>query len=139
MKATGANYSRVNPSFLKMLFLYICISCRINLSNAFHHHIQPWIRPNAQATAKFGKNINSSLLHMSNEEPPLTAFLDKASKTGIDNKRIQRNSLVITKYDVPDLGKNGFMMTDSQKYCTRYRLMGFHSLFLCRYLCRSNV
>jgi hypothetical protein len=41
---------------------------------------------------------------MSNE-PPLTAFLDKISKTGMDNTRIQRDSLVIAKYDVPDLGK----------------------------------
>jgi len=38
------------------------------------------------------------------KEPPLTAFLDKVSKTGLDNTRIQKNALVIAKYDLPDLG-----------------------------------
>lgn len=36
--------------------------------------------------------------------PPLTTFLEKVSNTGIDNKSIQPNSLVVTKYDLPDLG-----------------------------------
>ena len=36
--------------------------------------------------------------------PPLTIFMQKALKTGIDNKAIQQNSLVVTKYDLPDLG-----------------------------------
>lgn len=45
-------------------------------------------------------------LYMSSEsEPPLTAFLDKLSKTGLDNTRIQKDSLVIAKYDLPELGK----------------------------------
>lgn len=47
---------------------------------------------------------NASALRMSNNEPPLTAFLDRVSKTGINNKSIKQNSLVITKYDIPDLG-----------------------------------
>ena len=38
------------------------------------------------------------------KNPPLTAFLEKASNTGIDNKSIKLNSLVVTKYDLPELG-----------------------------------
>lgn len=41
----------------------------------------------------------------SESEPPLTAFLDKLSKTGLDNTRIQKDSLVVAKYDLPELGK----------------------------------
>ena len=35
---------------------------------------------------------------------PLGAFLEKASNTGLDNASIQVNSLVVTKYDLPQYG-----------------------------------
>mmetsp|Transcript_25837 Transcript_25837/g.38200 ORF Transcript_25837/g.38200 Transcript_25837/m.38200 type:complete len:225 (+) Transcript_25837:125-799(+) len=59
--------------------------------------------------AAFCPNMKSlsnpaSALRMSNNEPPLTVFLDRVSNTGINNKSIKQNSLVITKYDIPDLG-----------------------------------
>jgi hypothetical protein len=38
------------------------------------------------------------------DQPPLTAFLSKVSRTGLDNSKIQRNSLVVAKYDLPQLG-----------------------------------
>mmetsp|Transcript_1731 Transcript_1731/g.2487 ORF Transcript_1731/g.2487 Transcript_1731/m.2487 type:complete len:223 (+) Transcript_1731:88-756(+) len=40
----------------------------------------------------------------SDKSPPLTSFLEKAANTGIDNKCIKADSLVITKIDRPDLG-----------------------------------
>jgi len=49
-------------------------------------------------------SIQLSFSKNSNDEPPLTSFLDKVSKTGLDNTRIQKNALVIAKYDIPDLG-----------------------------------
>ena len=50
------------------------------------------------------KNGNNENNDTNLKEPPLTAFLDNVSKTGLDNTRIQRNALVIAKYDVPELG-----------------------------------
>lgn len=45
-----------------------------------------------------------SILQMTENEPPLTAFLDKVSKTGLDNTKIPRGGLVVAKYDLPQLG-----------------------------------
>jgi len=44
-----------------------------------------------------------SILQMT-DEPPLTAFLDKMSKTGMDNTKIPKGGLVVAKYDLPQLG-----------------------------------
>jgi hypothetical protein len=51
-------------------------------------------------------SASSMKLQMSKggEEPPLTAFFDRMSKTGVNNKSIKRNALVVTKYDILDLG-----------------------------------
>lgn len=38
------------------------------------------------------------------KSPPLTTFLEKVSNTGVDNRSIQLNSLVVAKYDLPELG-----------------------------------
>mmetsp|Transcript_28039 Transcript_28039/g.32683 ORF Transcript_28039/g.32683 Transcript_28039/m.32683 type:complete len:231 (+) Transcript_28039:65-757(+) len=49
----------------------------------------------------------SMQMNMSNDDreiPTLTTFLDKASNTGIDNTSVKINSLVVAKYDVPQLG-----------------------------------
>ena len=86
------------------LLIIFCVA-RIDFSWAFI--VRPnYVRP---AIASFGtenaSQINNKRFKMSNSEPPLTAFLDKLSKTGMDNSRIQKDSLVIAKYDVPDLGK----------------------------------
>lgn len=60
--------------------------------------------PKASALSKrFSHRHSSTKLFMENE-PPLTKFMDGLSKTSMDNTKIQKNALVITKYDVPDLG-----------------------------------
>ena len=106
------------------MYIYLCLgSTRIHISSAFttHHYLpkilscshvhlktlQVQVQGNGngnQQHANSNMNMPSrSRLHMS-KEPPLTAFLDKFSKTGVDNTSIQRNSLVIAKYDLPELG-----------------------------------
>eukprot|EP00815_Leptocylindrus_aporus_P010214 CAMPEP_0116065790 /NCGR_PEP_ID=MMETSP0322-20121206/9992_1 /TAXON_ID=163516 /ORGANISM="Leptocylindrus danicus var. apora, Strain B651" /LENGTH=173 /DNA_ID=CAMNT_0003552211 /DNA_START=191 /DNA_END=712 /DNA_ORIENTATION=+ len=43
-------------------------------------------------------------LNLAKNEPPLVSFLDNLSKTGTDNSRVQRDSLVVAKVDIPELG-----------------------------------
>lgn len=51
------------------------------------------------------KTAICNAVHKSDEnDPPLTAFLQKAMNTGLDNKAIRPNSLVVTKYDLPEFG-----------------------------------
>jgi len=38
------------------------------------------------------------------QQPPLAAFLDKVTNSGLDNTRIKKNSLVVAKVDIPALG-----------------------------------
>ncbi|GFH49137.1 hypothetical protein CTEN210_05613 [Chaetoceros tenuissimus] len=59
--------------------------------------------PKASALSKRFSHRHSTKLLMENE-PPLTKFLDGLSKTSMDNTKIQKNALVVTKYDIPDLG-----------------------------------
>lgn len=44
-------------------------------------------------------------LNLAKNEPPLVSFLDNLSKTGTDNSRVQRDSLVVAKVDIPELGE----------------------------------
>mmetsp|Transcript_2378 Transcript_2378/g.3664 ORF Transcript_2378/g.3664 Transcript_2378/m.3664 type:complete len:243 (-) Transcript_2378:43-771(-) len=83
-------------------FLCLCLylhSCIFNIIHASAFSIGSTISLRQRPIAS---NINT-ILQMS-DEPPLTAFLDKVSRTGLDNSKIQRNSLVVAKYDLPQLG-----------------------------------
>ena len=91
---------------------------KIEVSTAFiQNGVRPAIASHTTVKTRTRRNhFKPTQLQMSNE-PPLTAFLDKLSNTGLDNTRIQRDSLVIAKYDVPDLGKKSpFSFTPSHRH-----------------------
>lgn len=62
----------------------------------FHH-------PSTTTTIKASNNDYDDQ-NINNDPPPLVAFLEKASNTGLDNKAIKVNSLVVSKYDLPESG-----------------------------------
>lgn len=90
-------------AILCIAHIKICLSFSSNTSSArslFSSISNSKISRNPILVHRFEK-----ALYMSSEsEPPLTAFLDKLSKTGLDNTRIQKDSLVVAKYDLPELG-----------------------------------
>lgn len=92
-------------AILCIAHIKICLSFSSNTSGArssFSSISNSKISRNPILVHRFEK----ALYNMSSEsEPPLTAFLDKLSKTGLDNTRIQKDSLVVAKYDLPELGK----------------------------------
>lgn len=49
-------------------------------------------------------NSNRDSIDSNENSTPLGVFLEKASNTGLDNTSINVNSLVVTKYDVPEYG-----------------------------------
>ena len=70
-----------------------------------HTHIKPNYRHQLKEGSRGQKfKLFDSLNQNDEKGPPLSLFLEKALNTGIDNKAIQPNSLVVTKYDLPEIG-----------------------------------
>jgi len=69
-------------------------------------------------TLSFNNLDATTRLHYSNNDdvPPLTKFLDKLANTNLltTEKSIKQNSLVIAKYDLPDLGIYADQMYEMQ-------------------------
>ena len=111
--------------FTKLLLHSVCLFLGLliqsEISDGFTQRL---LRSGCKNHLKVSNHNKSSLLHnhqrlhcferrsklcMSLEDqkdktPPLTKFLEKFSNTGIDNRSIQLNSLVVAKYDLPKIG-----------------------------------